>query len=136
MGVACLFWRYTIALGAVTLGLTTFLWAMRERSRALRKQYESLQEPPQIVRVTLTESGYSLRGDDFLAETKWSNVINALEMNGFLLVQAWRMPRLYVPIDELTRAGVYERVRAIVDARSAIRSAAVAAIKPRQSDAK
>jgi nitrogen fixation-related uncharacterized protein len=118
MGIACLFWRYTIALGAVTLGLTTFLWSMRQRSEARQKQYEVLREPSQIVHMTLTESGYSLRGDDFFAEAKWSMVMRAFEANGFLLVQSWRVPRLYVPIEELRRAGVYERVRAIVDARS------------------
>jgi hypothetical protein len=118
MGMACLFWRYTIALGAVTLGLTTFLWAIRQRSGALRTQYAPVQEPSQIVHMTLTESGFSLKGDDFYAEAKWSMVIRAFETNGFLLVQSWRVPRLYVPIDELRRAGVYERVRAIVDARS------------------
>lgn len=119
VGMACLFWRYTIALGAVTLGLTTFLWTMRQRSDALRKQNATVQEPPQIVHMTLTESGYSLKGDDFHAEAKWSNAIRAFETNGFLLVQSWRVPRLYIPIDELRRAGVYERVRAIVDVRSA-----------------
>jgi hypothetical protein len=131
-GVACLFWRYTIALGAMTLAVTTFLWTMRQRSRALRTRYESLDEPAQIVHVTLTESGYALRGEDFFAEAKWSSVVNALELDGYLLVQGWRMPRLYLPIDELTRAGVYERVRAIVDVRSAARREALAAIKARQ----
>ena len=61
-GALCLVWRYTVALGAVTLAVTTFLWRMRQRSRALRKQYEPLEETPQIIRMTLTQSGYSLRG--------------------------------------------------------------------------
>jgi hypothetical protein len=121
MGVACLFWRYTIALGAVTLGLLIFLWAMQKRSKARRKQYERLQEPPQIVHMTLTESGYSLRGDDFFAEAKWSGVFNAFETSQYLFVQSWHGPRLYAPIDKLRKAGVYERVREIVDARSAMR---------------
>jgi hypothetical protein len=118
IGIACLFWRYTIALGAVTLGLLTFLWTMQQRSKARRKQYGHLREPRRTVHVTLTESGFSLNGDDFFSEAKWSNVFNAIENDGLLLVQSWHGPRLYVPIDELRRAGVYERVRAIVDARS------------------
>jgi hypothetical protein len=118
MGIACLFWRYTIALGAVTLGLTTFVWAMRKRSEAHWKQYEHIEEPPQIVHLTVTDSGYSLKGDEFFAETKWPNVFNAIETNGFLLVQSWRGPRVHMPIDQLRQAGVYERIRAIVDARS------------------
>jgi hypothetical protein len=118
MGIACLFWRYTIALGAVTLGLMSFVWIMQKRSAARRKQYEHLQMPSQVIHVTLTESGYSAKGDDFFAEAKWSNVFNALETNGFLLVQSWQGPRMYIPIDELQRAGLYERVRAIVDAWS------------------
>ncbi len=131
LGALCLIWRYTVALGAVTLALTTFLWRMRQRSRAWRKQYEPVEETPQIIRMTLTESGYSLRGEDFVAETTWSNVISSFDLNGFLLIQGRRMPRLYVPIDELKRAGLYERVHAIVDERTNARKAALAAIKAR-----
>ena len=118
IGVGCLFWRYTIALGVATLGIMTFAWVMRKRGEAFRKRYERVQQPSQIVHVVLTESGYSLKGDDVFAEAKWSNMFNALEKNGVLLVQSWQGPRVRVPIDELQRAGVYERVRAIVDARS------------------
>jgi hypothetical protein len=77
---------------------------MRQRSGALRKQHETVHEPPQIIHMTLTQSGYSMKGDDFFAEAKWSNAIRALETNGLLLVQSWRVPRLYIPIDELRRA--------------------------------
>jgi len=129
-GAACLVWRYTIALGAVTLALTTFLWRMRQRSREWKKRYELVEEAPQIISMTLTESGYSLRGDDFFAETKWSNVIRSFERNGFLFIQGRRMPRLYVPIDELKRAGLYERVHAIVDERTQSLKAVLAATKP------
>jgi hypothetical protein len=100
------------------LGLMIFAWVIEKRSEVRRKRYERIQQPSQIVQMTLTESGYSLKGDDFFAEAKWSNVFNALEMNGSLIVQSWQGPRLRVPMDELRRAGVYERVRAIVDARS------------------
>ena len=121
IGIACLFWRYTIALGVAILGIMAFVWAMRRRGEAFRKRYEaSLQQPSQTVHVTLTESGYSLKGDDFFAEAKWSNVFNASERNGFLLMHSWQGARLRVPIDELQRAGLYERVRAIADARSRI----------------
>jgi hypothetical protein len=118
IGVTCLFWRFTIALGVAMLGLMIFAWVIEKRSEVRRKRYERIQQPSQIVQMTLTESGYSLKGDDFFAEAKWSNVFNALEMNGSLIVQSWQGPRLRVPMDELRRAGVYERVRAIVDARS------------------
>ena len=136
VGIACLFWRYTIALGAVTLALSTFAWAMRERSRTLRKDYAPLREPSRTVRMTLTQDGYSLSGDDFSAETKWSNVFNGFETDGSLLIQAWRMPRVYIKIDELKQAGVYERVREIVDAKRTARKAALAAISASTASAK
>ena len=119
VGVAFLFSRYTIALGAALLATTTFMWAMRERSRALRKQHRSLEEPPTVVRIVVTDTGYSIEGDDFFAETSWNRVINGLELNGYLLIQSWRFPRLYLRIDELRRADVYDRIRAILDARRA-----------------
>ena len=118
IGIGCLFWRYTAALGVATLGLMAFVWLAQKRGEALRKRYEHVQQPPQIVHLTLTESGYSLKGDDFFAEVRWSNVFNAFEGNGFLIMRSWQGPRLRVPIDQLQRAGVYERVRAIVDERS------------------
>ncbi len=118
IGIGCLFWRYTIALGVATLGLLAFVWRAQKRGEALRRRHERVRQPPQTVHLTLTESGYSLKGDDFFAEARWSNVFNALEGNGFLIVQSWQGPRLRVHIDELQRAGVYERVRAIVDERS------------------
>lgn len=133
VGIACLFWRYTIALGAVTLALSTFLWAMRERSREIRKEFAPLREPSRIVRMTLTQDGYSVRGDDFSAETKWSNVFNGFEHDGSLLIQAWRMPRVYVKIEELKQAGIYDRVHDIVKAQSAARKAAIAALRTQQS---
>ena len=40
-------------------------------------------------------------------------------MNGYLLVQSWHMPRAYFPIEEMRQAGVYDQIKAIVDARSA-----------------
>jgi len=91
------------------------MWAMRQRTEARWNQRALVQEPLQTVHVTLTESGFSLKGEDFCAEAKWSNVVRAVETNGFLLVQSWRVPRLYIPVDELRRAGLYDRVRAIVD---------------------
>jgi hypothetical protein len=135
IGIACLFWRYTIALGATILAVTTFLWAMRERSREIGKRYARLAEPPTVVRIRVTEAGYSIRGDDFFAESAWNRVINGLEMNGYLLIQSWRMPRVYLPIEELKQAGVYERVREILDVRGAKRQALLAEVKATKTSA-
>jgi hypothetical protein len=119
LGIACLFWRYTVSLGVATLFVMTFFWTMRERSRERRKHFSHLEEPPTMLHLLVTDEGYGIRGDDFQAESSWSRVINGFEMNGYLLIQSWRMPRVYLPIAELKERGVYDRVRAIVDARSA-----------------
>jgi hypothetical protein len=124
LGIACLFWRYTIALGAVTLAMTAFAWGMRERARERRKNYVPLQEPPTRIDIRVTESGYSMRGEDFFAESSWDRVVSGLEVGDCLIVQSWRVPRLYLPIDEMRRAGVYDQIRAIVDAKNAEREAA------------
>jgi hypothetical protein len=114
-----LFWKYTIALGAVMLAMTTFAWAMRERSREFRKRHERLRPPAERVRVGATEAGYWLRGTDHFAEASWNGVVNSFELDGYLLVQSWHMPRAYFSIDEMRTAGVYDQIKAIVDARSA-----------------
>lgn len=118
-GAACLLWRYTIALGAVVLAMATFMWVMRERSRKWREGYRRLLEPPGIIRVGANEAGYWIRGDGFSAENRWDRVINYLEADGFLIVQSSWMPRVQFPIAELQRASVHDRVRGILDTRSA-----------------
>jgi len=126
IGIVSLFWRYTIALGVSMLAMTAVLWLMRQRSLRARKRYGRLEEPPTKIRIRVTERGYSIQGDDFAAETSWNRVINGFECDGYLLVQAWRMPRLYLPLDEMRAAGVYDQIKAIVDAKSAERKALVA----------
>jgi hypothetical protein len=120
LGALCLLWKYTIALGAGVLAMTTFAWAMRERGRKWRTAYREVVEPPGIIRVGANENGYWIRGDGFFAENRWDGVLNALEADGYLIVQARRMPRVQFPIDELHAAGVYDQLRAIVDARTAL----------------
>lgn len=120
IGAALLFWKFTISLGAGILAMGTFLWAMRERSRTMRKRYAALREPAGRVRVGATESAYWIRGDEFSAESTWNRVINALELNDMLLVQSWTMPGVYFPVAELREAGVYDNIRALVDERSAV----------------
>jgi len=120
LGGLLLFWRYTIALGATILAMTTFLWAMRERSRDRNKHFEKLKPPPERVQVGATEKGYWVRGTNHFAEASWDGVIQGMEMDGYLLVQSWHMPRAYFSIAEMRRAGVYDEIKAIVDARSAI----------------
>ena len=119
LGAACLLWRYTIALGAGIIAVTTFGWAMRERARKWRAGYERIVEPSEIVRVGATESGYWVRGEGFFAESRWDRIINAVELNGYLIVQSRRMPRVQFPTEELKKAGVYDRIRTVVDAPTA-----------------
>lgn len=119
VGIACLFWRYTIALGAVTLALTTFAWALRERSQAMRKRFNELQTPPMTVHVVVTDTGYSISGDGFSAQTTSDHLVSGFERHGRLQLQAHQMPRVYLPVEQMHRAGVYERVQAIVEPRTA-----------------
>jgi hypothetical protein len=126
VGIAFLFSAYTIALGASILAVVVFGLHMRHRSQKNRKRMAGLEEPRALIRIRVTDTGYSIRGDDFFAETSWARVINGFEADAYLLVQSWRMPRLYLPIEEMRAAGVYDRVRAIVDAKSAERNARLA----------
>lgn len=119
VGAAFLLWKYTIALGAGVLGMTTFAWAMRERSRKWRVGYQRLVDSPETMRVGATETGYWVRGDGFFAECRWDRIFNAIEADGHLIVQARRVPRVQFPIDELKAAGAYEPIRRLVEAPTA-----------------
>ena len=124
VGGACLFWRYSVALGAFLLAMTTFVWAMRERAREMRRRLAPLREPPQRISIRVTDAGYSQRGEQFFAETSWKGVINGFERDGYLLVQGWRVPRVYLPVEEMKRAGVYDQIKSIVDELTVERQAA------------
>ncbi|HEY4216608.1 MAG TPA: hypothetical protein VGM67_05690 [Gemmatimonadaceae bacterium] len=132
-GALCLIWRYTIALGVGVIVATTFLWTMRERSLARRRRLAPVIEPRERVSIRVSEAGYSMRGDDFLAETTWNRLINGFESDGYLLVQAWRVPRVYLPVDEMKRAGVYDRVKEIVEAKTAAHHNALAEARAGQT---
>lgn len=123
LGGFLLFWRYTIALGATMLAVTAFLWAIRERSHRNRDRLTRILERPERIYIRVTESGYTVRAEELFAETSWNRVINGFETNGYLLVQSRHMPRMYLSIAELREAGLYDRIKAIVDARSAERQA-------------
>ena len=49
----------------------------------------------------------------------WTRVINSRELGNFISVHAAFVPGVFLPIDALKEAGVYERVRAILDERNA-----------------
>lgn len=129
VGAILLFWKFTISLGAGILAMGTFLWTMRERSREIRKRYEGLREARGRVRVGASESGYWIRGEDFLAEAAWTRVINAIEADEMLIVQSWTMPRVSFPVQELRDAGVYDALHALVDERSAAHRARMDAMR-------
>jgi hypothetical protein len=120
VGAALLLWKYTIALGAFILAMTTFAWAMRERSRKWRSGYQRFVDSPELARVGANETGYWVRGDGFFAESRWDRIVNGIEADGFLIVQSRRIGRVQFPIEELKAAGVYDAIREIVDARTAV----------------
>lgn len=124
-GVACLFWVYMIALGAALLAGGTLAWWMRERIRDFSRSSEQAYLPSVAVHVTVTEAGYSIRGDDFSADTSWSHLTSSSERNGLLTLQSRQFPRVLLSVDQMKRAGVYVAITAIANAKRAERLAAL-----------
>ena len=116
-----LFWKYTIALGAVMLAVTTFLWSIFERSR---EESKTIREGRAAGRTTpCRRDGEGILGAGRLTislKQSWGAVFNGFETNGYLLVQSLAHAAGVPPRSKRCgQAGVYDQIKAIVDARSA-----------------
>jgi hypothetical protein len=128
LGVAALFWRYTAGIGVLVL-LTNGFVAVLPRlagSMSRRRFTESayLRGP---VAYGVSSRGFWLRGQNFGAESDWVGLGVWQEREGWLVLSASGMPPVYLPIRELSSAGVYDTVKTLAQVHAPEFSAPAAA---------
>jgi hypothetical protein len=116
---------YTFALGAFILAACTFAFAMENRVRRAPDRLRAMQPSPVTLRVT--EAGYSLSTPTSTTTATWENVRGFNEAGGYLALHAWQIGGLFLPVEELRAAGVYDRIKALAESRRAAFAAAMQA---------
>src|SRR4051794_23590716 len=81
LGFLLLLSRYTFALGAGVLAVSTFGFAMKNRARSAPDRVAEAEPKPITVRVT--EAGYSISSPSSSATGTWENVRGFGEMGGY-----------------------------------------------------
>lgn len=115
VGLALLWWPYTIGLGVVTLVFATagILLPRILPGTAARtfRQSSYLTEP-----VTYGASADSVwvKASDFTAEVSWRHVVVWRERGGWLILQGSGFPPVLLPIATLKIEGLYDQVKAQV----------------------
>jgi hypothetical protein len=111
VGIACLFWSYTLLLGVALLllmGMAVFLPSLIPGTAAntFRKTAYLKDE----MTYGVNEKGLWVKGPRLSAEFNWENVVVWDERAGWLKISASQTPSVWFPIDKLHEAGVYDNV--------------------------
>jgi hypothetical protein len=134
-GVAALFWRYTAAIGVLALAIVAFVLTMPRLMRsAMRSRFDESEYLRGPVAYGVSSRGFWLRGESLGAESEWPGLRLWDEREGWLILWGSGMPPVYLPIGELSSAGVYGEVKALAQAHARQFDAAPAAA-PRHAPA-
>jgi hypothetical protein len=125
-GLAGLFWRYTAGIGMLVLVIMAFLAAMPLWMRwATRNSFDKSDYLHGPVAY-----GVWLRGASLGAESDWAGLKQWAERGGWLILFGSGMPPVYLPIGDLSEAGVYADVKALAQAHAREPATPEAAARP------
>lgn len=108
IGIACLFWIYTMSLGIAILALCLLsipLFIIAGRASFSYRKYSYLHSP---VTFGASEKGLWARGDGFEARCEWKFLDVWDESNGWLVLSPNALPQLYFQVSSLKKARVYD----------------------------
>ena len=112
--IACLFWRYTFALGLVLLviGLIALLLpGLLPAGAASTYRENPLLQQELTYRVTDRE--LCVLGTDLRCQCGWGNLKVWRQRDGWLILSPNGMPQIFLLVQLLKEAGVYEDVLAL-----------------------
>lgn len=109
VGVACLFWSYTLLIGIGILLLTTLGGATyRLTGWAARRTYRQLPHLHERTTYGFDDDGVWLSAPSIEARAPWRSLYLWDERSGWLRLNAYGLPAFWFPIAKLKKAGVYE----------------------------
>jgi len=114
VGIACLFFPYTLLLGVAILALAAIAFVAPyylpgTASRVYREMFY-LHGP---VTYGVTQEGLWARAVDLSSELSWRHVTTWYERDGWFILRGNGFPLLMFPVGGLEAAGVYGRVQAL-----------------------
>jgi hypothetical protein len=111
LGVALLFWRYTAVLGVLTLSLAiSGPWFIGYARAHYYRQHRYLHKP---ITFGASDREVWAEGEAFRVVSRWSNVSVWRESHGWLVLSPRGMMEVFLEIEHLKRAGVYDQVAAL-----------------------
>jgi hypothetical protein len=113
-GIACLFWSYTMLLGAAILALGALvLFIPRFFPGTAARMFRESRYLDAPVTYGADDGGVWTRTADFSAIAGWRHVSVWRERNGWLILQGTGFSPVLLPIAALKAGNVYERVKSL-----------------------
>ena len=114
LGIACLFFPYTLLLGVAILALAAIaLVAPHFLPGTASRVYRETLYLYGPVTFGVTEEGLWARAADLSAELSWRHVTMWYERDGWFILRGNGFPLIMFPVDGLEAARVYGHVRAL-----------------------
>lgn len=114
LSMACLFWRYTIALGIGLLLLWLLVFfATWMGGIAKGMSYRFYPHFSETRSYGASQEAFWLRSATVEGSVRWSRLWTWRETAGLLVLRAREMPPVYLPLEGLRRDGIYEAVLAL-----------------------
>jgi hypothetical protein len=115
LGVACLFWEYTLLFGATILAVA-LLHLVRPRllPATAARNYRELKYLHGPVEYGVDDSQLWLKGSDFEIHAGWRHAVSWLERGPWLVLSLQGMPLVLLPVEEMQAQGAYGDILALV----------------------
>jgi hypothetical protein len=111
LGIACLFWAYTLLLGVTILALTAlFLTIPHFLPGTTARVYREVAYLHDAITYGVSDEAVWLQGSDFSIRAGWRHVTVWLETGPWLVLRLQTMPSIYLPVADLRARGVYDSV--------------------------
>jgi hypothetical protein len=114
LGVACLFWTYTLILGiALLVAAVVSLFAPYLLPAGAAATYRDSPHLHQELTYSVGDRELSVVGSDLHCQCGWPNLRVWQERDGWLILSPNGMPQLFLSVRQLRDAGVYDDVLAL-----------------------
>jgi hypothetical protein len=116
LGIACLFRSSTIPIAILLLGAAVAAWTSPIWYRSTQRDwYRKRLYLHGLISCGVSERGIWFKGGALTVESGWDGVTVWGEAHNDLWIAAFGMPTIYLPIAELQKRNLYDRVRSLAE---------------------
>jgi hypothetical protein len=111
IGILLLLWSYTILLGVILLILCFIsLVSPQILRKGLHHNFQGHKYLHQQLKFGVSAEHIWVEGDTINTKASWTLLITWQIREDWLILSASGMPQVYLPISEMTRSGVYNKI--------------------------